>query len=68
MPSGERREMKEDLDSAERYRQRAEELRVIAEATKDIFSKKALIDIAADYDRMAIARERIDAREPSTEP
>ena len=60
--------MKEDLDSAERYRQRAEELRVIAEATKDIFSKKALIDIAADYDRMAIARVRIDAREPSTEP
>ena len=68
MPSGGRREMKEDLDSAERYRHRAEELRVIAEATKDIFSKKALIDIAADYDRMAVARERIDAREPSTEP
>jgi hypothetical protein len=60
--------MKEDLDSAERYRQRAEELRVIAEGINDRFSKKALMDIAADYERMATARELIDAREPSPEP
>ena len=60
--------MKEDLDSAERYRQRAEELRVIAEGLKDRFSKKALLDIASDYDRMATARDRIDERERTTRP
>lgn len=60
--------MNEDLDSAARYRQRAEELRLIAEGTKDIFSKKALIDIAADYDRMALARDRIDARSRPIKP
>jgi hypothetical protein len=52
--------MKEDLDSAKRYRQRAEELRLIAEKTKDATSKDTLLDIADDYERMARTRERID--------
>jgi hypothetical protein len=55
--------MKEDLDSAKRYRRRAEELRVIAETTKDKRSFKTLMDIAEDYERMASSRERIDATE-----
>jgi hypothetical protein len=52
--------MKEDLDSAKRYRQRAEELRLIAEKAKDATSKDTLLDIADDYERMARTRERID--------
>jgi hypothetical protein len=52
--------MKEDLDSAARYRQRAEELRAIADATTDLGNKKTLLDIAEDYERLARTRERID--------
>ena len=52
--------MKEDPDSAARYRQRAEELKVIAETTTDPKSKKTLLDIAEDYERMARSRVRID--------
>ena len=52
--------MKEDPDSAARYRQRAEELKVIAETTTDPKSKKTLRDIAEDYERMARSRVRID--------
>jgi hypothetical protein len=51
--------MEEDLNSAVRFRQRAEELRAIAEATIDLTSKNALLGIAQDYDRMALSRERI---------
>ena len=55
--------MKEDLDSATRYRQRAEELRTIANAPMDPGSRQTLLDIAEDYERMARSRERIDATE-----
>ena len=58
--------MKEDLDSAMRYRQRAEELRVIAADTRDRSAKKTLVDIAEDYERMARSRERIHQTEPKT--
>ena len=52
--------MDDDLDSARRYRLRADELRVIAELTKHKESKAVLLDIATDYERMALSRERID--------
>jgi len=52
--------MKEDLDSAARYLQRAEELRSIAEETKDVRARETLLDIAKDYERMAASRKRID--------
>ncbi len=52
--------MKEDRDSAARYRQRAQELRAIADAVTDTGNKKTLLDIAEDYERMARSRERID--------
>jgi hypothetical protein len=55
--------MKEDLDSAKRYRARAEKLRAIAEDTKDRSARKALLEVADDYDRMADARERINRGE-----
>jgi hypothetical protein len=52
--------MKEDLDSAARYLQRAEELRSVAEATKEPHARETLLDIAKDYERMAASRKRID--------
>ena len=55
--------MSEKLDSASRYRQRAEELRAIAEDTKDGRAKKALLEVAEEYDRMAETRERVDKLE-----
>ena len=60
--------MKEDLDSAVRYRIRAEELRAIADTMKDAEAKKTLLDIAKDYERMARSRERIDASERRKKP
>jgi hypothetical protein len=54
------RGMKEDLDSAAQYLQRAEELRGIAEATKDLRARETLLDIAKDYERMAASRKRIE--------
>ena len=52
--------MEEDLDSAQRYRQRAEELRAIAEQPLlDEKTRKTLINIAEDYERMARSRERL---------
>lgn len=58
--------MKEDLDSAARYRLRAEKVRKIASETKDRRWRMILLGVAEDYDRMARSRERIDKidREP----
>jgi hypothetical protein len=55
--------MKEDLDSAARYRQRAEDLRALAAETRDTKARNALLDVADDYERMAQSRERIDRLE-----
>jgi hypothetical protein len=52
--------MKEDLDSAARYRQHARNLRSIAKLTRDAGVKKTLLEIANDYERLAKMRERID--------
>jgi hypothetical protein len=56
------RTMKEDLESAARYRQHAEELRRIADLMPDD-AKQALRGIAAQYDHLASVRELIDERE-----
>ena len=55
--------MKDDLDAAARYRKRAEELRVIAQTTADAEAKQTLLEIASDYERLAVTRERIDQDE-----
>lgn len=47
---------------AERYRAKAEEVRAIAEAVKDVTTKELLLGVAADYLHMADLVERIDAR------
>jgi hypothetical protein len=54
------RSMSEEADTALRYRQNAEELRVIAEGERDPNTKDALLGIATDYERMAATLEAID--------
>ena len=46
------------LHDPEHWRQRAEELRVIAEATKDADARATLLRIVADYERLAERAER----------
>jgi len=45
--------MNDDLAAAERFRNRAEELRAIADSTKDREMRRILSEVAADYDRKA---------------
>lgn len=52
--------MSEELDTANRYRQRAEELRLIAEDETSKEARSTLWKIAADYERMAESLEAID--------
>jgi hypothetical protein len=51
--------MDSEADTAARYRQRAEEVRVIAESARDAKTRKLLRGVAEDYDRMADGLERI---------
>ena len=46
----------DDLDFAARYRQRAEELRAIADQSVDPNTKAALLALAEDYERLAQSR------------
>ena len=55
--------MSEELDSAFRYRHRAEETRQIAEASSDEKIRSILLRIAGDYEKMAQTLERIAERE-----
>jgi hypothetical protein len=50
----------EELDIGTRYRQRAEELRMIAADEEVASTRKILLAIAADYERMADTTEVID--------
>jgi hypothetical protein len=52
--------MSEELDTARRYRQRAEELRIVAQDERDKVTRSTLQRIAADYERMAETMEAID--------
>lgn len=51
-----------DQGAAERYRLRAEELRVIA-AGMTSEGRAALLQVAKDYDKMAVQRDMLSARE-----
>lgn len=44
---------------AVRYRNRAEELRVTARYTRDQSARKLLLEVAADYDRLAELQESL---------
>jgi hypothetical protein len=52
--------MSEELDTARRYRQRAEELNIIADDESAPHTRMTLRRIAADYERMAETLEAID--------
>ena len=52
-------QMDGDENEAGRYRQRAEEVRKIASATKDKDSRATLTQVADDYERMAETREAL---------
>jgi hypothetical protein len=54
-----------ELDTAQRYRHRAEQLRTIAERECRGLIQDKLLKIAADYDRMASDLETIDASNQS---
>jgi hypothetical protein len=49
--------LNQNLEFAAVFRQRAEELRLIARNTQDMDARQALWDIAKDYERMANERE-----------
>lgn len=53
--------MNEDHETARRYRQRAEEVRTIAGDMRDRTSRQILVDIADDYERMAVIMDGIAA-------
>ena len=52
--------MSEEIDTANRYRVHAEELRVIAEQDRDSSTRRMLLKVADDYDHMAATLEAID--------
>lgn len=51
--------MDDEANTATRYRHRAEELRLIAESARDAKTRKLLMGVADDYERMAETWERI---------
>lgn len=53
------RAMQDDLDSAARYLERAEEVRVIAATMADERTRQSLLRVADDYMRMAQSRKDI---------
>jgi hypothetical protein len=60
--------MKEDLETAARYRERAAEVRKLAAAITDGHARKILQQIADEYELMACTRERIARTERDSTP
>jgi len=52
--------MAEELETAQRFRLRAEEVRTIAEEARDKVVKDSLLKVAEDYERMAESLTAID--------
>ena len=49
----------EDAQAARRYRQRAREVRTVAKTIEEMTTRSALLEIARDYDSLALTRLRI---------
>ena len=49
--------LNQNLETAAVFRQRAEELRLIARNSQDLGARKTLWDLAKDYERKALERE-----------
>jgi hypothetical protein len=56
-------DVREELERAERYRSRAEKLRLLAQSVRAQEVRRALLGVARDYDNMA---EMIEASEAKT--
>jgi hypothetical protein len=54
-----RREMVTDAHKALNYRQRAEQLRVIADGTSNPEARETMLKLAKDYERLADAIESV---------
>jgi len=50
----------EEIDTANRYRVHAKELRVIAEQDRNVETRRMLLKVAEDYEHMAATLESID--------
>ena len=55
----------EETEAAFRFRHKAEEIRMIAEDTRDNKLRNVLVAVADDYEKMAQTMERIAAEEKS---
>ena len=53
---------------ADQYRQKAEEVRAVAEATRDLVCRDALRRLADGYERLAGNLDRVASRQESSEP
>jgi len=60
--------MQDDLDSAARYIERAEEVRVIAATMEEWQTRECLLKIANDYLAMAQSRKEIHALSKAVSP
>jgi hypothetical protein len=52
--------MSYETDSAQRYRQRAAELRTIAQSEWAVEMRRTLVAIAEDYEQMAISMDALE--------
>ena len=58
-----------EMSREERYRKRAEELRAIAVTMESVSARKTLLDVAAEYDQLAVsARHLPDPNRPNSDP
>ena len=60
--------MSEENETAFRFRHRAEEIRMMAEDSRDPKVRNVLVSVADDYERMAKILDRIGERENSPPP
>ena len=49
----------EDAQAARSYRQRARDVRIVANTIKETTTRSALLEVARDYDALALTRLRI---------
>jgi hypothetical protein len=56
--------MEDNLDSVARYRERANELRMVAGDMSENDSRKTMLEIAEDYERLARSLQLLHNRHP----
>jgi hypothetical protein len=56
-------DMYDEEEVAFRYRHRAEEIRAMAEGTRDHLARRLLLNLASDYERLVETLHQISAKE-----